>query len=49
MSKWDEVFLITFITCDVIIENNNGIKNFYNFIYKNLKVETKDILGRLFK
>lgn len=49
MNKWDEVFLITFITCDAIIENNNGIKNFYNYFYKNLKVETKDILSKLFK
>lgn len=49
MDRWEEVFLITFITCDAIIENNNEIKNFYNYIYKNLKSETRYIINRLFK
>lgn len=49
MNRWEKLFLITFITCDVIIESNNEIKYFYNYFYKNLKMQTKDILVRLFK
>lgn len=49
MSRWEGFFLITFITCDAIIENNNEILNFYNYFYENLKTETKDIIGRLLK
>ena len=49
MDKWDEFAIITFITCDAILENVYEIKNFYKYYYKNIKWEVKDIISRLIK
>ena len=49
MNKWDDLAMVTFIACDVIIENTENFKLFSNYFYKNLKYESKDILKRLFK
>lgn len=49
MDKWDEFAIITFITCDAILENNYEIEKFYNYYYKNIKRRVKDIISRLIK
>lgn len=49
MNKWDDFAIVTFIACDVIIENTGNFKLFSNYVYKNLKYEAKDIFKRLFK
>ena len=49
MEKWDEFAIITFITCDAILENSYEIRNFYKYYYKNIKREVKDIISRLIK
>lgn len=49
MDKLDDLAIVTFIACDVIIENTNNFKLFSNYFYKNIKYEAKDIFKRLFK
>lgn len=49
MDRWDEIAIITFITCDTILENIYEINNFYKYYYGNIKKETKDIIMRLFR
>ncbi|WP_291749685.1 hypothetical protein [Clostridium sp.] len=41
MDSWDKFAIITFITCDVILENIYEIRNFYNYYYKNIKKRLK--------
>lgn len=48
MDRFDSIAIITFVTCDAIIENIYGIKCFYRYYYKNIKHETKDIVRKLF-
>lgn len=45
MIKIDELALITFIACDIFIENTNEIK----FIYRKINCETKEIIKMLFR
>lgn len=49
MEKWDEFAIITFITCDAILENIYEIKNFYKYFLKKIKFDAKDIINRLFR
>lgn len=49
MDRWDNVAIVTFIACDVILENAQNFKLYSDYCYKNLKYEAKDILKRLFK
>ncbi len=49
MEKWDEFAIITFITCDAILENIYEIKNFYKYFLEKIKFDAKDIINRLFR
>ena len=49
MNKWDHLAIITFIACDVIIENTENFKLYSDYVYKSLRYEAKDIFKRLFK
>ncbi|EKY22095.1 hypothetical protein [Clostridium celatum] len=49
MNKIDGIALIAFITCDAILESTNKYKYFYQYCYKSIMYETKDIVTRLFK
>lgn len=48
MNNLDELAIITFITCDAILENFYEIKNFYRYYYKNIKKQVKKVINRLF-
>lgn len=41
MEKWDEFAIITFITCDAILENIYEIKYFYKYFLKKLNLMLK--------
>ena len=49
MEKWDEFAIITFITCDAILENIYEIIYFYKYFLKKIKFDAKDIINRLFR
>lgn len=49
MDKFDGITILVFITCDATLENLHEIRYFYNYYYKNIKSETKEILKKLFK
>ena len=34
MDKWDEFAIITFSTCNTILENSYEIRNFYKYYYR---------------
>ena len=49
MNKWDDLAIVTFIACDVIIENTENFKLFSDYFYRALTYEAKDIFKRLLK
>lgn len=49
MDNWDKLAIITFITCDAILENIYEIKYFYKYFLKKIKFDAKDIINRLFR
>ena len=49
MDRWEDVALISFIACDIIVENCNEFKLFYTYKYKILKNEIKDIIRRVLR
>ena len=49
MDRWEDVALISFIACDIIVENSNEFKLFYTYKYKILKNEIKDIIWRVLR
>ena len=49
MDRWDNLAIVTFIACDAILENTLNFKLYSSYCYENLKIETKDIIKRLFK
>ena len=49
MEKWDEFAIITFITCDAILENVYEIKKIYKYFLKKIKFDAKDIINKLCK
>ena len=42
MDKWDEFAIITFITCDAILENIYEIRNLYIYYYRDIKKRLRD-------
>ena len=49
MNRWDDIAMISFIACDIILENSNEFKLFYKYKLNVIGYEMKDILKRLFK
>lgn len=49
MNRFDELALVTFITCDLIIEGSQKFKTFYRYCINNVKYETQDVIKKLFK
>ena len=41
MDNWDKLAIITFITCDAILENIYEIRNLYIYYYRDIKKEIK--------
>ena len=49
MSRWDDIAMISFIACDIILENGSEFKLLYKYKLSVIGYEAKDILKRLFK
>ena len=42
MDNWDKLAIITFITCDAILENIYEIRNLYIYYYRDIKKRLRD-------
>ena len=42
MDNWDKLAIITFITCDAILENIYEIRNLYIYFYRDIKKRLRD-------
>lgn len=49
MYRLEKIALISFVACDIIVENGEEFKVFYRYKYKILKNEIKEIIRRVLR